>query len=72
MAARRAAKSLAPWVAPCSTKPSFSMMSRLASATAQEREHAYEVARRELAGLVVLPARTRAAIERGITGEIGR
>ena len=43
-----------------------------ASATAQEREHAYEVARRELAGLVVLPARTRAAIERGITGEIGR
>jgi hypothetical protein len=43
-----------------------------ASATTQEREHAYEVAHRELAGLVVLPSRTRAEIERGITGEIGR
>jgi hypothetical protein len=42
------------------------------SATTQEREHAYEVARRELGGLVVLPARTRAQIERGIAGEIGR
>lgn len=43
-----------------------------ASATAQERERAYEVAHRELAGLVVLPPRMRAEIERGITGEIGR
>ena len=41
------------------------------SATAQEREHAYEVAHRELAGLVVLPSRTGAEIERGIAGEIG-
>jgi hypothetical protein len=41
------------------------------SATTQEREHAYEVAHRERAGLVVLPSRTRAEIERGIAGDIG-
>jgi hypothetical protein len=40
------------------------------SATAQERERAYAVARRELDGLVVLPERARAAIERGIAGEL--
>ncbi|WP_029113682.1 hypothetical protein [Mycobacterium sp. URHB0044] len=40
------------------------------SATQQERERAYEVAGRELEGLLVLPATTRAGIERGIAGEI--
>ena len=46
---------------------------RLASnsaATQQERQHAYDRARKELDGLVVLPAMTRASIERGIIGEI--
>jgi hypothetical protein len=42
------------------------------AATPQEREHAFDVARRELDGLLVLPERTRAAIERGITGELDR
>lgn len=41
------------------------------AATPQERELAFGVARRELDGLIVLPERTRAAIERGITGELG-
>jgi hypothetical protein len=41
------------------------------AATPQERERAFDVARRELDGLVVLPERTRAAIERGIAGELG-
>ena len=40
------------------------------AATPQERERAFDVARRELDGLVVLPERTRAAIERGIAGEL--
>jgi hypothetical protein len=40
------------------------------AATPQEREHAFGVARRELDGLIVLPQRTRAAIERGIAGEL--
>jgi limonene-1,2-epoxide hydrolase len=39
-------------------------------ATPQERERAFDVARRELDGLIVLPERTRAAIERGIAGEL--
>ena len=46
---------------------------RLASdsaATPQERQHAYDRARKELDGLIVLPATTRASIERGISGEI--
>ncbi len=46
---------------------------RLASddgATAQERQSAYARAQRELDGLVVLPAATRASIERKIAGEI--
>lgn len=49
-------------------------MLRLATdpaATPQEREHAYTQARRELEGLLVLPQRARAAIERGIAGELG-
>ena len=41
------------------------------AATPQERERAFDVARRELDGLLVLPERTRAAIERGIAGELG-
>ena len=41
-----------------------------AAATPQERDHAYDLARSELDGLVVLPDRTRAEIERGIAGEI--
>lgn len=40
-------------------------------ATPQEREHAYDLARGELDGLVVLPDRTTAALERGIAGELG-
>ncbi|RAV18297.1 hypothetical protein DQP55_02220 [Mycolicibacterium sp. GF69] len=48
-------------------------MLRVASDTAaspQEREKGYELARRELDGLIVLPERARAAIERGIAGEL--
>ncbi|WP_326548570.1 hypothetical protein QGN32_10885 [Mycolicibacterium sp. ND9-15] len=40
------------------------------AATPQEREKGYELARRELDGLIVLPERARAAIERGIAGEL--
>jgi hypothetical protein len=39
-------------------------------ATPQERERAYDRALRELDGLIVLPERARAAIERGIAGEL--
>jgi hypothetical protein len=39
-------------------------------ATAQERQSAYSRARRELDGLIALPAMTRASIERKIAGEI--
>ena len=39
-------------------------------ATPQERERAFDLARRELDGLIVLPERARAAIERGIAGEL--
>lgn len=42
-----------------------------AGATPQEREQAFDLARRELDGLIVLPERTRAALERGIAGELG-
>jgi hypothetical protein len=40
------------------------------AASPQERQSAYDHARKELDGLLVLPATTRASIERGITGEI--
>lgn len=40
------------------------------AAAAHERQHAYEVARNELDGLLVLPSITQANIERGISGEI--
>jgi hypothetical protein len=40
------------------------------AATPQERERAFDVAGAELDGLIVLPERTRAAIERGIAGEL--
>lgn len=40
------------------------------AATQQERDHAYRLARREIDGLVVLPERARAALERGISGEL--
>jgi len=40
-------------------------------ATAQERDQAYRQARRELGGLVDLPERAVAQIERGIAGELG-
>jgi hypothetical protein len=36
----------------------------------KEREHAYELACKELDGLIVLPPATRAEIERGIAGQI--
>ncbi|MBV8177902.1 MAG: hypothetical protein JOY55_01665 [Mycobacterium sp.] len=41
------------------------------AATPQERQSAYDRARRELDGLIVLPATTQASIERGISGELG-
>lgn len=41
-----------------------------AGATPQERQNAYARAGRELDGLIVLPAATRASIERHIAGEI--
>ncbi|BBX45015.1 hypothetical protein GCM10009641_23930 [Mycobacterium cookii] len=41
-----------------------------AAATPQERRRAYDVARRELDGLLVLPPATQAGIERGISGQI--
>ncbi|MGE4365625.1 hypothetical protein NWT09_30150 [Mycolicibacterium sp. jd] len=40
------------------------------AATPQERQRAYRLARRELDGLVVLPDGARAALERGISGEL--
>ncbi len=40
------------------------------AAAPTERQHAYDLARKELDGLVVLPSTTRAGIERGISGEI--
>jgi hypothetical protein len=46
---------------------------RLASdsaATPQERENAYDLAAKELDGLIVLPSMTQASIERGISGQI--
>lgn len=46
---------------------------RLASdpaATPQERQNAYDLACKELDGLIVLPSTTRASIERGISGQI--
>jgi uncharacterized protein (DUF2384 family) len=39
-------------------------------AAQEERRHAYDRARRELDGLMVLPATTRAALEGGISGQI--
>jgi hypothetical protein len=39
-------------------------------ATPQERQSAYSRARKELDGLIALPAMTRASIERKIAGEI--
>jgi hypothetical protein len=40
------------------------------AATPQERQNAYDRARRELDGLIVLPSTTQASIERGISGQI--
>lgn len=40
------------------------------AATPQERQHAYDRARRELDGLIVLPSTTLASIERGISGQL--
>jgi hypothetical protein len=40
------------------------------AATPQERQNAYDLARKELDGLIVLPATTQASIERGISGQI--
>jgi hypothetical protein len=42
------------------------------AASPPERQNAYDVARKELDGLVVLPSTTQASIERGISGEIER
>jgi hypothetical protein len=63
------------------TKPEQQRLARARSAlrtavdsgaTPQERERAYALARRELDGLIVLPERARAGIERGIAGELDR
>ncbi|MBV8787624.1 MAG: hypothetical protein JOZ00_13170 [Mycobacterium sp.] len=40
------------------------------AAAPQERQRAYELARQELDGLIVLPAAAQAGIERGISGEL--
>ena len=40
------------------------------AAAPQERQNAYDLACRELDGLIVLPSTTQAGIERGISGEI--
>jgi hypothetical protein len=40
------------------------------AATPHERQNAYDRARRELDGLIVLPPRTRASIEGGISGQL--
>jgi hypothetical protein len=40
------------------------------AAAPQERQNAFDLARKELDGLIVLPATTRASIERGISGQI--
>lgn len=40
------------------------------AATAPERQRAYDLARKELEGLIVLPPATQASIERGISGEL--
>jgi hypothetical protein len=42
------------------------------AAAPNERQRAYELARQELDGLIVLPAATQAGIERGISGELER
>ena len=42
------------------------------AAAPQERQNAYDLARKELDGLVVLPSTTQAGIERGISGELER
>ncbi|HEX5254155.1 MAG TPA: hypothetical protein VFW69_09835 [Mycobacterium sp.] len=42
------------------------------AAAAHERQHAYDVARNELDGLLVLPSATQASLERGISGELER
>jgi hypothetical protein len=41
------------------------------AAAPQERQHAYDLARKELDGLIVLPSTTQVGIERGISGELG-
>ena len=46
------------------------MVASDSAATPQERQNAYDLAGKELDGLIVLPATTQAAIERGISGEI--
>jgi hypothetical protein len=43
-----------------------------AGATPPERRQAYDLARKELDGLLVLPAATQTRIERGITGQLDR
>jgi hypothetical protein len=40
------------------------------AAAPQERQNAYDLARKELDGLIVFPAGTQASIERGISGQL--
>ena len=43
-----------------------------AAAAPQERQNAYDLAGKELDGLIVLPPTTQASIERGISGQLER
>ena len=43
-----------------------------AAAAQQERQSAYDLAGKELDGLIVLPPTTQASIERGIAGQLER
>jgi hypothetical protein len=42
------------------------------AAAPQERQNAYDLAGKELDGLIVLPSTTQASIEHGISGELER
>jgi hypothetical protein len=42
------------------------------AAAQQERQNAYDLAGKELDGIIVLPSTTRASIERGISGQLER
>ena len=45
-------------------------VARTTAAAPQERQNAYDLAGKELDGLIVLPSTTQASIERGISGQL--